>query len=306
MKHYEKTKRCNMGESGTYMKKVCKRILALILVYAFLFGTGAVGPVKASAAADNIANQVMIGQVYMFRNRQSGQYMTALHDDTVEQRAFSGQSNQQWKIFNKRGQVSYNYTYFGGTQPTNQTAKTGLKNIQMTAAGLTLYAIYEDKIPVSYNFSYNGGTSVTTAPYGFYKGESVDLTPKATKTGWDFQGWNTDPDATVPLASLTMSDVAMPGASFTLYAIYRLTTSVKFVDYNNFGVVNRIVSVITHNLDVPTPQHPYPDRPRAKQPYRFDASWLDTPSGRRGHPDALGCGGHCAVPNDLLWPVFES
>jgi len=189
-----------------------------------------------------------------------------------------------YAIFEDKIQVTYNYTANGGKSVTkasnkfyagddvdlsptaakdnarflgwhtNAASKTVLTApYKMPNTPLTLYAIFEDKVPVNYNYAYNGGTSVTTPPYGFYVGDPVALTPVATKAGWDFLGWHTDPNAIVPLDSLTMPNIAMPGGSLTLYAIYRLTTPVAFVDYDNSGIVTRTVFVITYNQDVPAP-----------------------------------------------------
>ena len=82
------------------MKKFLKRVLSVILVISMLFTTGAVAPLRATAAS-NLASSVNVGQTYMIRNAATGLYMTALGDNTVEQRAFTGASNQQWKIYNE-------------------------------------------------------------------------------------------------------------------------------------------------------------------------------------------------------------
>ncbi|MGN0163113.1 MAG: InlB B-repeat-containing protein, partial [Candidatus Ornithomonoglobus sp.] len=68
---------------------------------------------------------------------------------------------------------------------------------------VTLYAVWEnDSYKVTYNFSYNGGISVTESSKRVEPGGAVDLTPTAQKYGWDFVGWNTDPDETTGIKSL--------------------------------------------------------------------------------------------------------
>ena len=78
---------------------------------------------------------------------------------------------------------------------------------------------------VTYNYSANGGTSATKTTASVAEGAAIDLTPTATKSGWAFIGWNTNPSATTALSSLTMgtSDV-------TLYAIFK-----KSINIYNLG-----------------------------------------------------------------------
>jgi len=132
---------------------------------------------------------------------------------------------------------------------TNAASKTPLASLTMPTTPLTLHAIFEDKIQVTYNFAYNGGASVSKSTDKFYKNDPVDLSPAASKPGWDFLGWHTNQNATVPLASLAMPDVA----SLTLYAVYRLTSEIKFVDYDDSGRKERSEFIITYNREVPAP-----------------------------------------------------
>ena len=79
-----------------------------------------------------------------------------------------------------------------------------------------LYAHYSiNSYSVTYNTTENGGTG-TIANKTVNYGDSIDLTPPATKTGWTFVGWNTDKNATTALSELTMGT-----SNVTLYAIYR-------------------------------------------------------------------------------------
>ena len=69
--------------------------------------------------------------------------------------------------------------------------------------------------PTNYTVTYNanGGSTVATTDT-VAAGSTADLSPVATKEGFDFLGWNTDPDATVALSSYTVT------GDITLYAIY--------------------------------------------------------------------------------------
>lgn len=95
---------------------------------------------------------------------------------------------------------------------------------------------------VTYDYATNGGTSMSGNVTGsemyastdvnyfskwkFKKDNPIDLSPVAVKDGYEFVGWNTDPDATEGLTSLTAGT-----KDITLYAIYRTT---KTVTYHTF------------------------------------------------------------------------
>ena len=81
---------------------------------------------------------------------------------------------------------------------------------------------------VTYNYSANGGTTSTATTKSVVVEQPVDLSIKATKTGWTFVGWNTDQNATTGLTSLVM-----PANDITLYAIYSKTLTVTYHTYNN-------------------------------------------------------------------------
>jgi len=81
------------------MRKIFRRSLALFLVLALLVVTNAFQTTTTAVAATNVvSDQVQMDTVYMFRNAQTGQLMTALADGTVVQRAFNGSNNQQWMV----------------------------------------------------------------------------------------------------------------------------------------------------------------------------------------------------------------
>ena len=86
----------------------------------------------------------------------------------------------------------------------------------LAANGTNLWAA--KKYTVTYDYSMNGGICATKTSDMFGAGNQVDLTPTATKDGWEFVGWNTDKDAKTGLDSLTMETEDM-----TLYAVYKKT-----------------------------------------------------------------------------------
>ncbi|MDR1564771.1 MAG: InlB B-repeat-containing protein [Oscillospiraceae bacterium] len=97
-------------------------------------------------------------------------------------------------------------------------------------------------LSVTYNYSENGGTAATKTAYSLMKNSAVDLTPTATKAGWEFVGWNTSKDATAALASLNIGT-----ENITLYAIYKKTFTGTFIDYNGITKQTRTVPVTIYN-----------------------------------------------------------
>lgn len=86
--------------------------------------------------------------------------------------------------------------------------------------GFNIY-YYPNIYTVSYNG--NGGTvdnEVTSKDV--YFNQPIDLSPTASKDGYLFVGWNTDPNATNGLSSLQMQDEPN---GITLYAIYSIPVS---------------------------------------------------------------------------------
>lgn len=96
---------------------------------------------------------------------------------------------------------------------------------------------------VTYDYVTNGGTSMSGNVLGsemyastdvnyfskwkFKKDNPIDLSPVAVKDGYEFVGWNTDPNATEGLTSLTAGTT-----DITLYAIYRTTKTITYHTYD--------------------------------------------------------------------------
>lgn len=86
-----------------------------------------------------------------------------------------------------------------------------------------------DGVTITYDYATNGGNDVTITSNFAEKNSTLDLSPdaehavKAAKEGWDFIGWNTDPDATEGLDTLEIET-----ENVTLYAIYKKTITADF------------------------------------------------------------------------------
>ena len=149
----------------------------------------------------------------------------------------------------------YYYVAVANTIPDNGDGGT---KTAVTVSNVATLTVSSQWYTVTYNYSENGGISATAtaATVGF--GSAIDLTPTATKTDWEFVGWNTDKNATAALTSLTMDF-----SDLTLYAIYRKILIGTFIDYNGTSQQTRTAQVTIYNKanggSVPTPlQGSYP------------------------------------------------
>lgn len=76
---------------------------------------------------------------------------------------------------------------------------------------------YGEKVyTVHYNHSYNGGDSSIIETRPATNGDRIDLSLSSSKKGKTFVGWNTNPNASAGLSSISMGN-----GDITLYAIYR-------------------------------------------------------------------------------------
>lgn len=114
-----------------------------------------------------------------------------------------------------------------------------------TAGDTTLYAHWTvNSYEVTYDYWTNGGTATTEATKSVTYGGAVDLSTSATKNGWTFIGWNTDPNATSKLTSITMSDEGV-----VLYAIYKKEITVTIVEQKDTGKATRTLSETIYNRE---------------------------------------------------------
>ncbi len=100
------------------------------------------------------------------------------------------------------------------------------------------------KYTVTYNYAENGGSSSTKTTDTIQSGSKIDLSPTATKQGYEFVGWNTDKNATSKIENLNMGT-----SDITLYAIYSKTITITFNYYNgrNTETINKPVMIYNKN-----------------------------------------------------------
>lgn len=133
-------------------------------------------------------------------------------------------------------------TYTGFTFNSSKTGTTATVSQNGNSAFILYYS--RDKHTVTYDYTTNGGTSATKSTAQVYYEGSIDLSPTAQKNdaygiydeaintdGWEFVGWNTDANATTGLSSLKMST-----ANVTLYAIFKRTIRVDYVDIKGTSI----------------------------------------------------------------------
>ena len=112
-----------------------------------------------------------------------------------------------------------------------------------TPKDTSIYACWQtNTYQVEYDYWTNGGTSATKTSDSIVYGKKVDMSVRSSKEGWSFLGWNTNPDATTGLSSLTMSD-----NDITLYAIFKKDISAAFVDGLNASA--RTISKTIYNRE---------------------------------------------------------
>jgi hypothetical protein len=129
---------------------------------------------------------------------------------------------QEITITNVKAKTGYTYT--GYTLSGSLTALSGSTSATIkTKLGAGNGAIALNSKINSYTVTYdkNGGSSVSKASASVNYNSAIDLTPTASKSGYEFIGWNTDKNATTALSSLEMGT-----SNVTLYAIYKKIVTV--------------------------------------------------------------------------------
>ena len=124
---------------------------------------------------------------------------------------------QEITITNVKAKTGYTYT--GYTLSGSLTSLSGSTNTTIkTKLGAGYGAIALKSTINSYTVTYdkNGGDSVSKASASVNYNSAIDLTPTASKSGYEFIGWNTNKNATTALSSLKMGT-----SNVTLYAIYK-------------------------------------------------------------------------------------
>ena len=129
---------------------------------------------------------------------------------------------QEITITNVKAKTGYTYT--GYTLSGSLTALSGSTSATIkTKLGAGNGAIALNSKINSYTVTYdkNGGSSVSKASASVNYNSAIDLTPTASKSGYEFIGWNTNKNATTALSSLKMGT-----SNVTLYAIYKKIVTV--------------------------------------------------------------------------------
>ena len=138
--------------------------------------------------------------------------------------------------------IEYNASYNGDASGTSGESSVSLDFVQNS--GGTIEPT-KDHL-VTYDYTTNGGESTTAENEYVAEGADINLSYTAAKDGYDFVGWNTNPQAADGLQSLTMgtSDV-------TLYAIFKVidTTPPVISNVSTTSTTNSITAVVTASDD---------------------------------------------------------
>lgn len=129
--------------------------------------------------------------------------------------------------------------YYQGSKEDWEKISIGDNNYDLLNA--TIHYNNEKTYTVEYNKTQNGGIGQTETR-NLDKGEKVDLTLTAAKSGWDFIGWNTDPNAKTGLTSLSVEN-----NNIVLYAIYKKDLTATFIDYSGTAKKTRTVGTTIYN-----------------------------------------------------------
>ena len=84
-----------------------------------------------------------------------------------------------------------------------------------------------NEVTITYDYLTNGGYSVSKPNDIVIIGNEIDLSVTASKSNYDFVGWNTDPNATYGLSNLSAT------CDTVLYAIFKKDISIKYKAYNS-------------------------------------------------------------------------
>ena len=143
------------------------------------------------------------------------------------------------------------WTFMGWSTSTSGSVvyddKQYVESLSSTnGATVNLYAVWSiNSYNVTYDYSTNGGTSASKTTANVNYGDAIDLSVTASKSGYTFVGWNTDPTATTGLTSLTMST-----NNVKLYAIFKKTITITFIEKGNSGNVTTTLSTTVYNNTV--------------------------------------------------------
>ncbi|MGM9938084.1 MAG: InlB B-repeat-containing protein, partial [Candidatus Ornithomonoglobus sp.] len=98
-----------------------------------------------------------------------------------------------------------------------------------------------EEFKVTYDYATNGGSSASEQEQTVIDNSPADLTPTAVKSGYEFVGWNTDPDAEEALTSYEVT------GDVTLYAIYVKTVTVNFYTLDSDALMRETINIYNNN-----------------------------------------------------------
>ena len=140
---------------------------------------------------------------------------------------------------------STRYRYvFDGWYTQREGGEKITENTPVPAENTTYYAHWNENFHnVIYDYEENGGDSTTAEDTTVVRDEDIDLDNRytATKSGYEFVGWNTNKDATSKLTSLKMGT-----EDVILYAIFRKQVTANF-DGNGATLSSNSVSCYVYN-----------------------------------------------------------
>ncbi|MDE6024413.1 MAG: InlB B-repeat-containing protein, partial [Lachnospiraceae bacterium] len=141
--------------------------------------------------------------------------------------------NKEFEYTVRAGEPVTGFTFKGWKDAAGTSYAAGA-TISTMESSIVLTPVYEESTTedcnVTYNVTANGGGSFSggsLTQISYPNGDPVDLTYTASKTGYEFVGWNTNQNAKVGLATLTAGT-----EDITLYAIYKKTAYISYHTYN--------------------------------------------------------------------------
>ncbi len=130
--------------------------------------------------------------------------------------------------------IAYNSGYTGGETSSEVTV-----NFEYTQNDSETNPS-EDNYLITYDCTTNGGSSCTNLDTYVKNGTTVTLPEATEKSGYEFIGWNTDPNATTGFDSFTMIE-----SDVTLYAIYKKEITITYVKGDAVDSIGRTQDTCT-------------------------------------------------------------
>jgi uncharacterized repeat protein (TIGR02543 family) len=189
---------------------------------------------------------------------------TSTFKQTTNAYSITNWTTKNYTIGSPGNWTGFTFSYWGENGHYNTSIKSG--NTYTLKNSTTMYPVWQrNKYKVTYDYWTNGGDSVNIKTSDVYYQYSVNLDPVATKKGdsgiysssntdgWQFVGWNTDPNATEALETFEM-----PANDVTLYAIYKKQIKLTLVDISDLQKMTKNYVYIVYN-NTTSIQHKLPE-----------------------------------------------